>query len=349
MKDIFISPFRTVNISHRVYYFRAKGDDLFGCCSRNGIVTLLDADFNIQRVYDCSEVIKKEKGSVEVFNLHYFEDAFCIGSDDEFRIYDLSGKILCSVSEKVEGAYSSPYGNVTWVVKYVDNEHKKICLIIDNVEVDTIILEDKLFKSAVEFSSLPEPNKVCMMFLAGQDGMMTYFLTNDFGKIICEQKDNLEDIAGMSFSDDNSKFLSVSAYDLDRIIRYSYPDMEILNEYELDEEQMEEAECQLGYGSFFIDNKYAVAEIGENLYYILNTDNMEIEGRLIVEGHEPKPIPYYWPTLKDDEGNTTDLSYFHKTKNYLISPFKAAPTDKEDNSLVVLRISDIKEQIKKIL
>lgn len=348
MKDILFTPYKSVELSHRVYFLRSKGDNLFGCCSREGIVTLLDADFNIQNILDCSEVIKKKKGSIEVFCLHQYEDVFCIASEDEFRVYDFSGKIVCSVSEKVEGAYSSPLNNVAWTVKYVDNEHKKICLIIDNIEVDSIIIEDELFKSAVEFSSLPEPDKVCMMFLAGQDGMMTYFLRNDNGKILCEQKDNLADIAGISFSDDNSKFLSVSAYDLDRIIRYSYPEIEILNEYELDEEQMESEECQLGYGSFFIDNKYAVAEIGENLYYILNTESMKIEARFVVEGHEPKPIPYYWPTLKDDEGETTNLSYFYKTRDYLIAPYKM-PSAESDNSLVVLKMSDVRQQIKNIL
>ena len=347
MKDILVTPFKTINISHSVYFFRARGEELYAFCSRTGIVTLLDTYFNIKNVFDCSEVIKKDKGGIEVFNLHFFEDAFCIGSEDEFRICDLSGKVLCSISEKIEGTYSSPYSNVTWIVKYIDNEHKKICLVIDNIEIDNIILEDELFKSAVEFTSLPETDKVCMMFLAGQDGMMTYFLTNNNGKIICEKKDDLDDVAGISFSDDNSKFLSVSAYNLDRISCYSYPAVEVLNEYESDEEQIEE--CQLGYGSFFIDNKYAVAEIGENLYYILNTDSMKIESRLVVKGHEPKPISYYWPTLKDDIGETTDLSYFYKTGNYLISPFKSVPADEEGNSLVVLKISDIKEQIKKTL
>jgi len=308
----------------------------------------LDADFNVKSVLDCSDVIKKKKGSIDVFCFHQFEDVFCLSSEDEFRVYDFSGKIVCSVSEKVEGAYSSPYSNVAWTVKFVDNEHKKICLIIDNAEADSIILEDDLYKSAVEFSPLPEQNKVCMMLLAGQDGMSTYFLTNDNGKIICEQKEDLEDSAGLGFSDDNSKFLSVSAYDLDRIICFSYPSLEELREYELSEEQMEEEETQLGYNCFFLDNKYAVAEIGENLYHILNTDSMEVEGRFIVEGHEPKPVPYYWPTLKDDEGETTNLSYFHKTKTYLIAPYQL-PSDKEDKSLVILKLSNIKEQIKTVL
>ncbi|NDV94135.1 hypothetical protein D0T84_04275 [Dysgonomonas sp. 521] len=348
MKDIQVSPYKTVKLSHRIYFFRSRGD-LYASCSRNGIVTLMDADFNIKNVIDCSEVLKKKEDSIEVFTLHGFEDVFCIGGEYEFRVYDFSGKIVCSISEKVEAAYASESNNVAWTAKYVDNEHKKICLVVDNIETDSIILEDELFKSAVEFSALPQPDMVCMMFLAGQDGMMTYFLTNNDGKIICRRKEDLEDIAGMGFSDDNSKFLSVSAYNLDRISCYSYPSLELLREYELDEEQIEDEECQLGYGSFFIDNRYAVAEIGENLYYILDTDKMEVEASLIVEGHEPKPVPYYWPTLKNDEGETTNLSYFHKTKDYLISPFKAVPTDVDDNSLMVLRISDINEQIKKIL
>lgn len=349
MKDITILPHKTVTLSHRVYFLRSKGDNLFGCCSREGIVTLLDASFNIKNVFDCSEVIKKEKGSITVFELHSVDDVFCIGSEDEYRIYDLSGKLLCSIQERVDGVHYTEGSNVAWIVKRIDSESKEVCLIIDNIKQDSIVVEDHLYESAVEFYPLPEPGKICMMFLAGQDGMMSYFLTNDNGKIVYERIDDLEEIAGMSFSDDNSKFLSVSPYDLDRITCYAYPSLDIVNEYELDEEQMEDEEIQLGFNSLFIDSRYAIAEIGENLYYVLDTDKMKVKARFVITGHEPKPVSFYWPTLKGDDGETTNLSFFYKTRNYLISPFKGLPADSDDNSLIVLRINDIKEQLRSTL
>ena len=345
MKDIRISPYKEVQISHRIYHFASKNELLFGCCSEYGIVTILDRDFNIRNVFNCAEIIKWNRGAIEVFGFHTFEDVFYIGGEEEYRIYHLNGKLLCSIPERVDAVHYSKERNLAWIVKRLSRIEKEVCLIVDNIEVDRIRIKDELVKSAVEFYTLPEINKVCMMFIAGENGMMTYFLSNVDNKIVCNHLENLDDISSFEFSEDKKKFISVEPYGLDCITTYLYPSLIKIDDFELTEEQLENENKQLGFNCFFIDDKYAMAEIGENLYYVLNTESMELTGRFIVAGHEPKPVSYYWPRLTDDNDETTNLSYFHKTSKYLIAPYKNNPTDESDNSFTVLLLEDIKKEM----
>jgi len=348
MKYITITPVKTVNLSHRAYYFRNRRDEFFASCSREGIVTLIDTDFNIKNVFNCSETIKRHDDCIHIFALHPFINIFCIGSEDEYRIYDFSGKPICSIQERIESVYYSEVENLAWMVKRISSKEKEICLIIDDLQRDSIVIEDEMDESHVEFSPLPESNKICMIFMAGQNGMMTYFLTNENNKIKSRYIGELDEGALLDFNEDKNKFITVDPYGLDKMTIYSYPSLDVSAEFLLPE-RCEENECVFGYSSLYIDNKYAITEIGEDLYYILDTENMEISARFVVEGHEPKPIVEYCPKLNDEKGETTNLSHIYKSYKYLIAPFKAMPTDKYDNSLVVLRRNDVKEKIKEIL
>lgn len=349
MKDIIITPFKTINLSHKVYNFRNRSDKYYAACSEKGIVTLLNEEFNVIKVFDCSETIKKEKGRIKFFELHPCTDVFCIGSEDEYRIYDYSGKPLCAIQERIEAIYLCEDHKVIWFVKEISREQKEICLIIDNLKTDSLIIEDEMMQSAVEFTTLPEKEKVCMTLIAGQDGMATYFLTHHNGKIIIEYIKELEENTLLDFSDNETEFLSVDPYELDKLSIYNYPELELDRQYQLPEKKEDEDRPYFGYSNFFIKDEFVITEIGENLFYILDTEKMKIAARFIVAGHEPKPVVEYWPSLKDDRGETTDLSCFYKTSDYMIAPFKAVPTDKTDNSLVVIRLNDIKEKIKEIL
>lgn len=340
MKDVIIHPYKKVDLSHRIYLFSSRNDNLFASCSRNGKVTVLDSDFNITNIFDCSEVIKDENNSITLFGLHPRENVFYIGSKDEYRIYNLTGNLLCSIQENIEAVYYAKEKNLIWMVKFINSYKKEISLIIDDKQHDSIIVEDELYESGIHFQTLPDEDKICIMFLAGQDGMMTYFFTNNNGKIVSEVMKNFEEEIISDFSSDGKVFLSLDPYRLDKIGKYSYPDLILEKEFILPEEY-EEQERQLGYNLFYLDNKYAIIEVGENLFYIFDTDKMEIISRFIVEGHEPKPVPYYWPTLTDDEGETTNLAQLFKTANYIISSYKKEPTDKEACSLVILKKKDI--------
>ena len=340
MKDVIIKPLKSIDLTHRVYFFSSRRDDVYASCSRNGKVTILNKNFDIVNTFDCSETIKGEGNSITVFGLHSQIDLFYIGSEDEYRVYNLEGKLLCSVLGHIQAVHFNKNKNLAWVAKYIDSGKKEICLIIDDAQQDSIIIEDELYDSAVNFQFLPEQNKICMLLLAGQDGMATYFLTNNNGKIEYEILDIFEEESIMDFSPDNSSFLALDVYGLDKITRCSYPYIRLEKEFILPEEY-EEKECQLGYNLFYLDDKYAIVEIGENLYYILDADKMEIVGRFIVEGHEPKPISYYWPRLKGDEGETTNLFQLFKTSDYIISSYKKTPDDKEACSLLRIKIEDI--------
>ncbi|MDR2955761.1 MAG: hypothetical protein LBV43_11835 [Prevotella sp.] len=340
MKETSVTPFKTVNLSHRIYHFASRDDKFYAACSRDGIVTLLSSDFSIERVFNCSDVIKKKGDGIRIFILHPYVDIFCIGSEDEYRIYTYQGNLVCSMLERIEAIYHNPDTNLIWKVRQINDARKEISLIINDLLQDKIEIEDELYQSAVEFSLLPESNMICMTLLAGQDGMMTYLLTNDNGKIEIQHIEKLDENAILDFSDDKAKFLALDPDSLDKISMYSYPALTVSGELLLPEEE-KESDHQFGFNDYFIDNTYALIEMGENLFYILNTEKMKIEGKLIVEGHEPKSISYYWPRLKDDDGETTNLAQFFKTPAYLIASFKASPNDNEDNSIVVVRRSDI--------
>jgi len=350
MKKIVVSPFKSVKLSHRIFYFSNRDNNYFGCCSPDGYVTLLDYDFNIIKVVDCTETIKQKGKSILFFELHSISDIFYIGSEDECRVYDFDGKILATLHENLEAVHFVEGKDWLWYVKRIDSGHIEVFLRKDGAHVASIVLKDEIGDSTSMFEPLPEFVRISLTLAGGQDGMMVYFLTYYAGEIICQTVDMLDDSAYLSFNSNKDKFITMNPYGQDTITCYSYTysALNVINSYTIPEEEIEEDNI-VGYTTLYLDDKYALVEIGENIYKILDTEVMEIVADFIVEGHEPKPISYYYPTLKDEEGKITDLAQFFQVSHTLLASYRATPQDKDVDSLLMIKQSEIEDKLKEAL
>ncbi|MDU1889200.1 MAG: hypothetical protein E6767_00800 [Dysgonomonas sp.] len=192
MEDIENYLYKTVNVSHPIYHFASKGDVHFGCCSEYGIVTILDENFNIRNVVNCADTIKWGRGIINVFGFHSCADVFYIGGEEEYRIYDLNGKLLCSVPEKVDAVHYSKQRNKAWVVKRINSAEKEVCLIVDDAQSDSIRIEDELIDSIVELHPSLGANKISMKLTTNKDRYSTYILSDQGGEIIIQDRNSLD-------------------------------------------------------------------------------------------------------------------------------------------------------------
>lgn len=350
MKKIEVSPFKSVELSHRIFYLSSRGSTSLGCCSLDGHVTLLDQDLNITRVIDCSETIKQADHKILFFKLHSVNDIFYIGTKDECRIYDYEGKILATLNENLEAVHFVEGKDWLWYVKRIDSDHIEVALRKDGAFIAGITLKDEIGDSKIVFDSLPEYVRVSLTLSGGEYGMMVYFLTYYAGEILFEVMDLLDESACLRFNTNKTKFIAMNPYGQDSITCYSYTysSLEVLNSYNVSDEDIN-GDNLIGSSAFFLDDRYALAEVGENIYKILDTESMKIVADFIVKGHEPKPIGYYWPRLKESKGETTDLAQFFQISHTFLASYRAKPEDKEVNSLLMIKQSDIQDKIKEVL
>jgi hypothetical protein len=60
----------------------------------------------------------------------------------------------------------------------------------------------------------------------------------------------------------------------------------------------------------YLNERQALASSREGRIFLVDTVRVKIEEEVAVEGHEPRPIGEYYPTLANERGLGTDISYF---------------------------------------
>jgi hypothetical protein len=60
----------------------------------------------------------------------------------------------------------------------------------------------------------------------------------------------------------------------------------------------------------YLNDRQALASTNEQRIFAVDTARMKVEAEVFLEGHEPRPIGEYYPTLAKESGLGTDISYF---------------------------------------
>jgi hypothetical protein len=60
----------------------------------------------------------------------------------------------------------------------------------------------------------------------------------------------------------------------------------------------------------YLNERQALAGTNEQRIFVVDTARMEVEAEVSLEGHEPRPVGEYYPSLAKEQGLATDISYF---------------------------------------
>ena len=167
--------------------------------------------------------------------------------------------------------------------------------------VQRVVVEDQFGASSCSFHFTGRPGLVSLWIAAGQDGQQVYWLNQNSVGFSLEKVDQLANCIPPVFSQDGSEFLVVTAnnaicrYILASTHRIGSP----LNSGD-GNNPFAESLC-------YLDDRHAIACTGEGRIFLVETEKMRIEEEVAIDGHEPRPIGEYYPTLAKERGLATDI------------------------------------------
>src|SRR5262249_54374355 len=72
----------------------------------------------------------------------------------------------------------------------------------------------------------------------------------------------------------------------------------------------------------YLNEPKALASTNEQRIFVVDTVQMKVEEEVALEGHEPRPIGEYYPTLAKERGLGTDISHFARLGEVIIFVYR---------------------------
>ncbi len=269
-----------------------------GCLLYNKETELLTSfDLNLNQIGTIKLGFKREFPC----SVHPEKSCFSVIKGKQWLgVYDFTGNKLKEISGTYECAAFSLEGNL-WLIERLGHEQLKLKIYDGELELlTTLDIEDSLFDSHLFLTAVPKSNDMILELAAGQDGSSIILLT--FENNLVEVKDMFPEscLSCPAFNEDGTKFLTLEFYD-GILYHYSYPQLELLGEFEYD---MESEVC----GTIIYLNSESAIISYDYRYFLLDIDSMKIVEEIIVEGHEPVATEKIYPNLEGDESLITDIS-----------------------------------------
>jgi hypothetical protein len=166
------------------------------------------------------------------------------------------------------------------------------------------VVADPVGWSAWSFHGTGRPGLVILWLAAGQDGQRVYWLRRDGAGFSCTFEPRLINTMPPIFSPDGEHFLvldeehNLGKYESNGGERVGSP----LN--------LEDEDDPFAESLAYLNERQVLASTNEGRIFLVDTDRMELEDEVALEGHEPRPIGEYYPTLTHEAGWATDITVF---------------------------------------
>lgn len=176
--------------------------------------------------------------------------------------------------------------------------------------VQSLTLDDPFVGS--DYSLQCAGDQVVLWLAAGQDGQQVYWLRRQGGHFTCDIEPCLQCTTPPIFSPSNKELLVVDCSSAIR--RYSFPSMEQLGTLA----GLDEGDDQFAESLVYISDDQVFAGTNEGRVFSLDTTSLSIEDEVAIEGHEPRPVGEYWPSLDHESGFATDIRWFTKAGGAIV-------------------------------
>ena len=322
-----LKPDGRIDLEHRAYFLRGSPDGSgIVAASEDGNVSLVDLASNSVR-------LQRPTTTLHAICLHPTKLLLaCVGGKSgSLVVRSLAGKSVAEVEPPriKEGAsksrtpgfancYFDESGDVLWLVAPVSDDECELSLVETKgwSVVQSAAVEDEFGASAFSFHYTGRPGLVSLWIAAGQDGQQVYWLKRKGVGFALQRVDELTNCIPPVFSPDGSEFLVVT--EDNAICRYSFArTKQIGSPLESGDEDNPFAESLC-----YLDDRHAFAGTGEGRLFLVDTEKLRIEEEVAIEGHEPRPIGEYFPTLAKERGLGTDIAWFTRLGNVIVFAFR---------------------------
>jgi hypothetical protein len=277
--------------------------------------------------------VRRPSGKVKAISPHPSESLFALvdGDSGSLLIHSMDGKRIAQVkpppikdgaSKSLTSGFADCYfdevGDVLWLAAPLSDDECQLSLVgSEGRSVSrSAVIEDHFGQSDFSFHSTGMPGLVSFWVAAGQDGQEIYSLKRDGVGFSVNRVEKLTNCTPPAFSQDGSELL-VLTEDYS-ICRFAYPSVECLGPPCLsddDDNPFAESLC-------YLDSQHALVGTGEQRIFLVDTSTMRIEDEIAIEGHEPRPIREYYPTLAQERGLRTDITWFSRLGDVIVFVFR---------------------------
>lgn len=182
--------------------------------------------------------------------------------------------------------------------------------------VDKTTIRDPFGGSSYSFHSSGRPGLISLWLATGQDGQQVYWLKRTRNGFSCTLERHLTNTSPPVFSPSGTHVLVVN--ENFSICNFDFPDMRQSSsplKSEDEDNPFSESLC-------FLNERQALAGTNEQRIFVVDTVQMRVEEEVAIEGHEPRPIGEYYPTLAKETGLGTDISHFARLGDVIIFVYR---------------------------
>jgi hypothetical protein len=174
------------------------------------------------------------------------------------------------------------------------------------VTLEHATIKDPFGGSSCSFHPTARPDLLSVWLAAGNPDMVQVFwLKRTCNGFSCTLESRLGNTIPPVFSPSGDQFL-VLREDF-AICKFDFPTMQQIGlplyADEDEDNPFTESLC-------YLNDRQALAGTNEQRIFVVDTDRMEVEAEVSLEGHEPRPVGEYYPSLAKEQGLGTDISYF---------------------------------------
>ena len=343
-----VTPTKTVALEHRIWLLeRFPNRSLFAAASREGIISLFDLSAGGTDIVP--RVVPVNFATIQSLSPHPTEPRLALIADAALVVVDLDGNRMFQNADSEVGDTGEEGGAGIFVAcAYDPNPDEPYVWSVVRKSPETVDIQPRDRENGTllqhhelecpysdSYCSLhpnsPHPG-MALWLAAGQDGQQIYWLNRSQDGIMCREEPDLEDTTPPVFSPSGDEFLTLSAGSLQR---YTYPPGELLGSCS---SPWEEAE----FGSFcYLPDERVLAGTSEGCLFILDVpgegpmddtiDETDLP-EVIVEGHEPQPLSFYYPPLSDDSSLCTDITGFTRFGDVILAQFRRREEESEKGS-----------------
>jgi hypothetical protein len=170
--------------------------------------------------------------------------------------------------------------------------------------VSSEAVEDPFEESECSFHATCKPELTALWLAAGQKGQRVYWVTKQPDALEVELEPFLEDTSAPVFAPEGNTFLAIDG--LTSVCKYQFPTERILG---VCRSKWGEAD-HFGYCLCYLDARSALVHTHHDRLFRIDLRAMKIADEIIVEGHEPRPLEDYYPSLVGEKALCTDIAYF---------------------------------------
>ena len=314
-----LKPTAITDLSHRAYYLRgAPGRNTVVAAAGDGSVSTIE-DFRLihgTRVADRVSAISPHPKNATL--------AWIEGNPGKLAVLDPLGRRGFEIfppstqsgtwefnQKGFEDCRFDESGERLWLAAHIGNDDVELSVVDGQTGtlISKSVVHDPFGESSCSFHTTNWPGRLALWLAAGQDGQIVYWLHASPDGFTWDQEVVLQNTTPPAFCADGSTFLVCD--ECGGIAQYDYATGRKLGPTvrSPDEDgRFAESHC-------YLDSDRAIAATNEGRVFLIDTRRMAIVDEVVVEGHEPRPIHEYYPTLKDSDELATDISWFKRVND----------------------------------